>query len=145
MGTNIYMRHIPTEAELESIKKKIDAHKFNDAKDALEDLINEVHIGKCSMGWQFLFAPNPDYYAENRESIDQFLHKSGNGEWLLEDEYGDTVDPDAFWDLYVDSHKDLETLDSYYSKHLEETRDYYGLHEHISKDGLRISSTADFA
>ena len=145
MGTNVYMKHIPTEAELETIKKKIDEHKFYDAKEDLECLIkNEVHIGKCSMGWQFLFAPNPDYYAGNRKSIDHFLHESGKGEWILENEYGDVIDPDTFWDIYVDSHKDMYTSKSYHEEHPEESYNWPVL-EHISKDGLRISSTADFA
>ena len=146
MGVNIYMKRIPTKAELDAIKKKIDDLDFYDAKEDLENLITntEVHIGKCSMGWQFLFAPNPDYYTENRKSIDQFLRESGKGDWILKNEYGDTVDPDVFWDLYVDSHKDLYTLESYYKDHPEESNDYWVLHEHISKDGLRISSTADF-
>ncbi len=35
-------------------------------------IYEEVHIGKRSCGWKFLFAPSPQHYGETKESILRF-------------------------------------------------------------------------
>ena len=45
-----------------------------------KQIFEEVHIGKRSCGWKFLFAPNPQHYEETKESILKFIHRDG---WLL--------------------------------------------------------------
>ena len=120
MGTNIYMRRIPTAEQKEELKRmlkqqyedtvaSIDRDEGLDSayadwslSDEIEktrkQIYEEVHIGKRSYGWKFLFAPNSQHYEETKESILKFIHRYG---WLLLDEYGKKIDPDRFWDYYV--------------------------------------------
>lgn len=128
MGTNVYMCKIPTQAELDVIKEKIDKLDFRDAIYAIEDLKNqsEIHIGKRSAGWKFLFAENPRYYEETKESILKFLHSPG---YILKTEYGEKINPDEFWDEYVEAFKD--GLDG-------QTYKFYD-REHITSEGLRFT------
>lgn len=86
MGTNIYMRKIPTrerqkelmeliskqcQQRVDSIKKdagrcpgESDRSLDEDIDSLRQQIYEEVHIGKCSLGWKFLFAPNPQFYQE---------------------------------------------------------------------------------
>ena len=79
MGTNIYMRKIPRrerqkelmeliskqyQQRIDSIKKdagrcpgESDRSLDEDIDSLRQQIYEEVHIGKCSRGWKFLFAP----------------------------------------------------------------------------------------
>ena len=167
MGTNIYMRKIPTAQQkkelkellkkqytqtIEAIDRDDELHPFREDWELADDIdtmqksiYEEVHIGKCSMGWKFLFAPNPQHYAETRESILEFLHKDG---WQLFDEYGEKVDPDLFWDEYVTSHEDGWTGAGY--DKWEREQGHYGYvrsadFEHITPEGLRFARDSEFS
>lgn len=107
----------------------------------LESLDLEIHLGKRSCGWQFHWQCQPDYYAENLESIKQFLSKD-NIE--IYDEYGEHFTLGQFINeeigdaMYCDeNHVNGNT---YYDKYPNEKR-YYNVDEfeHTSKDGLRFS------
>ena len=161
------MRRIPT-ADQKEILKHLLKRQYNDAVASIdqdEDLrpaegdwqltdeiektrkriYEEVHIGKCSGGWKFLFAPNPEHYDETKESILQFIHQDG---WYLFDEYGDIIDPDKFWDEYVASMEDGWTGESY-DRWEREQGHYHQVsaasHEHITVAGLRFARDADFS
>lgn len=140
MGTNVYMKRIPTESELNEIKARIDNRRFDDAIEFINQVRKEVHIGKRSGGWQFLFAPNPDYYEENWDSINNFLHEPG---WELINEYGDHLTPAEFKEEYVNDFADGYDSESYHEAYPEEP--HYPGWEHKSTDGLRFASHADFA
>lgn len=145
MSTNIYMKHIPTESEIKSIKNLIDIKDYVDARDALQDIIDkEVHIGKSSYGWQFLFAPNPEYYEETKESILEFLQQSGNEEWQLIDEYENKIDPNTFFDEYVIPNMQKYCLKDYINDNQMEELNKYGITEHITEEGLRFAETDTF-
>lgn len=139
MGTNVYMQRIPTESELNEIKANIDKLDFQKASELMEKYRSEVHIGKRSGGWQFLFAPNPEYYEETRESIDKFLHRK---DWELVTEYYDYITPEDFWQDFVEDFKDGYSHESYIQAHPMEDR--WPSLEHYS-DGLRFSNSKDFA
>ena len=145
MSTNIYMKHIPTEKKINTVKEAINDGEYLDACELLKEIINEeVHVGKISGGWQFLFAPNPKYYDETKESILKFLQQSGNGEWQLEDEYENKIDPNTFFDEYVIPNMQKYCLKTYLRQDQMEELNKYGTTEHITAEGLRFAETNNF-
>ena len=167
MGTNVYMRRIPTAKQKEELKCLL-KKQYEDVVDsidrdvglhpALEDwrladeiektrkrIYEEVHIGKRSCGWKFLFAPSPQHYKETKESILRFIHQDG---WLLLDEYGEQINPDRFWDEYVACMEDGwtgKTYDEWERKQGHYYRVSCASYEHITPEGLRFSKDADFS
>lgn len=166
MGTNVYMRRIPTAKQKEELKCLL-KKQYEDVVDsidrdvglhpALEDwrladeiektrkrIYEEVHIGKRSCGWKYLFAPSPQHYGETQESILRFIHQDG---WLLLDEYGGQINPDRFWDEYVACMEDGwtgKTYDEWEQKQGHYYRVSCASYEHITPEGLRFSRDADF-
>ena len=67
MGTNYYLKRIPTKEEIERCHKLLDEGKIEDSDvfkeeygtpyllAVLEKITEEIHIGKKSGGWRFLF------------------------------------------------------------------------------------------
>lgn len=104
MGTNIYARLHPDYKERKKLALKIkDAILTNepDVYYQIENILEEykekypvIHLGKRSAGWKFLWAPNPDYYQNNKQSIDLFLHRA---DVLLYNEYGEILTPQEVW------------------------------------------------
>lgn len=102
MGTNFYARIIPSQERKEKVKKLIDENNF-DAKDEIEDLFQEIHIGKRSAGWKFLWNSNlnrPDVYKKlTKKCISEFLHRP---DVKIYNEYDEgPIDPDEFMDMAV--------------------------------------------
>ena len=167
MGTNIYMRKIPkAERKKElmeliakqyqqrnnSIKKDVrrcpgeSNRSLDEDIDSLrQQIYEEVHIGKCSHGWKFLFAPNPQFYLERKDSVLAFIHSE---DWTLMDEYGEAIDPDKFWEQYVVSHEKGFTIATYQEwqiQHGETNQPRSFSFEHETPDGLRFANDADFS
>lgn len=167
MGTNYYLRkHIPL-PKLERIKKLVNPTDIYDGKlqEALEEF-QEIHIGKSSCGWQFLFDHNNwQYYDKTKASINQFICEEILKGGQFVNEYGEEVSLKDFWEL-VESKKDGLTLKTSYEKELEEWKDfqvnpikyadrpfkpyypqpnYINYPEIITDEGLRFSDTTDFA
>lgn len=90
MGTNFYLRKKLSEYEKEIGMQYLN----NDDYDSLRDLIPEdIHIGKRSGGWKFLFnANNFEYFYTNKESLIEWL-KSGQ----IIDEYNQKYTFEEFW------------------------------------------------
>lgn len=87
MGTNYYARIIPSKARKEILKKMIDEDRFSDIKDEVADMYcssdewnenhGEIHLGKRSSGWKFLFNPNYErYYPLTKEGLMNFLKRN---------------------------------------------------------------------
>lgn len=141
MGTNYYWRPLITEEEREKIIKKVKNSKtIQDIKDfisynILNGRLSEIHIGKSSGGWQFLFNLEVRKYIRSqsfkRKYIDQWL-RSG----IIVNEYGVEISVDDFWKL-VDCKKDDMDYDEYYKKHPEEVQYCRGYDQQI--DGLRFT------
>lgn len=86
MGTNYYARIIPSKHRKEQLKKAIDSDNFV----VIEELYNsmygegdefsigaEIHLGKRSAGWKFLFNPNYErYYNLTKDGLMKFLTRS---------------------------------------------------------------------
>ena len=141
MGTNYYWRPLVTEEEREKILEKVKNSKtIQEIKDFIYyNLSNgeksEIHIGKSSHGWQFLFNLGIRNYTHGqslkKEDIDKWF-RSG----VIFDEYGDEISADDFWAL-VDYKKDDMDYDEYDKKYPEEAHYCRGYDQHI--DGLRFT------
>lgn len=98
-----------------------------------KEYIKEIHIGKRSFGWQFLWDYHGGkYYRANLEDVKKFL---SNPDYEIVDEYGETYTFEQFFNEEV-------------GKSLYEGRN--GLEEGLSSyffisDGLRFSSYEDFS
>lgn len=150
MGTNIYARLHPDNKERSKLALKIkDAIMTNepDMYYQIESILDEykkkypvIHLGKRSCGWEFLWAPNPKYYSDNKRSIDLFLHRE---DVILYNEYGDILTPQEVWDDYANC--DGLTDDDWNKEHPEDNWMYESHHDRITTEGLRFASTNDFS
>ena len=111
MGTNYYARIIPSKKRKDYLKKLINEDKFIEINNELESMygrysddktseVSEIHLGKRSAGWKFLFNPNYEkYYPLTREGLMNFLKREDvviYSEYFNGDDhvYGYTNDPD---------------------------------------------------
>ena len=141
MGTNYYWRPLVTEEEREKILEKVKNSKtIQEIKDFIYyDLSNgeksEIHIGKSSHGWQFLFNLGIRNYTYGqslkKEDIDKWF-RSG----IIVDEYGDEISVDDFW-VFVDTKKNAMDYDQYYKKNPKDAYYCRGYDRQI--DGLRFT------
>jgi len=130
MGTNYYGRIIPTRERKEEIKKAVDNDDFRE----IEHLVHitygnpeydyesgtfvggEIHLGKRSGGWKFLW--NPNWYKEIKGHTEWEEFPGGrSGHWVE-----DGFDVIKFYDLTKESIKsfidrdDVEIYDEYGDK-----------------------------
>lgn len=94
MGTNYYVQKRLTEAQRADIQGIFDSFLNGDfragrnLKDIIDDVAVEIHIGKSSRGWQFLWDHNDcKYYQPTMASIEKFVTEQCGG--IVIDEYGD--------------------------------------------------------
>ena len=120
MGTNFYARIIPSKDRKERLKKLIDENYFDDIQPEVADMYGssdewsenhgEIHLGKRSGGWKFLFNPNYErYYPLTKEGLMNFLKRDDviiyteYFSFREDDEYSKreyTDDPDSNHDKY---------------------------------------------
>lgn len=125
MGTNVYyykkleedlkQRIIEDLEVCDSLPKMFDyLQTFREEHPGLE----EIHVGKRSCGWKFLFAREILKYCEpNKESILNWL---STGEII--NEYYEKITPEEFWQKYVIDFQDGWNSDDYYKEHPLELR-----------------------
>ena len=95
MGTNYYLKRNPTKEEIEQCHKLLDEGKIEDSDvfkeeygtpyllSILEKITEEIHIGKKSGGWRFLFQIHQKLYGKSIEACLDFLEsqiKLANGD-----------------------------------------------------------------
>lgn len=144
MGTNYYAYKMLRTEDRDKLKSLIDEQRLDEVVEEIEHMdYNKIHIGKNSVGWQFLFNHNDKkYYDLSRNEIDKFLR--GNDVELF-DEYGRKVDVDHFWKIVDDSQDGMD--DAEYIKIKKEgskfmmSEPHYDFHE----NGLRFSRSTDFS
>jgi hypothetical protein len=150
MGTNIYARVNPPKAEREKfvlkVKEIVDSDElfmFSKLNDLIQEYkydYPEVHLGKRSCGWRFLWAPNPKWYDNTIASINKFLQRD---DVVLYNEYGEYLTPEDVWEFYGNTKG--YTLEDYLQKYPEGRRHYTrNDYETVTKEGLRIARDADF-
>lgn len=137
MGTNFYARIIPTKEKKEKLKKLIDEDVFEAITSTVQEMYGpfhtyndnvipsgEIHLGKRSGGWKFLWNPNvyvirnghsekeevepghtkyhwieePDtayyVYPLTKKGIKAFIDRK---DVVIVDEYNEIQDKEAFW------------------------------------------------
>lgn len=93
MGTNYYLRPKVSSETKNKIKELVDLDKFEEIKDILSQH-EDIHIGKQSGGWKFLWDVHYfNYFEPSKEAIIEWL-KTG----IIFDEYGDKYTLEEFFD-----------------------------------------------
>lgn len=151
MGTNFYLRK-----KLSEYEKEIGMQYLNDDDyDSLRDLIPEdIHIGKRSGGWKFLFnANNFEYFDTTKKSLIDWL-KSGqiideyNQKYTFE-EFWNNERPIKGWDLkeyYEQSKEDVYYVESKTIQKFKELFDIdVNLHGEFYIDNLRFTTFDEFS
>lgn len=153
MGTNFYYRIPLKKREKDILHKLVDELPNIDTyeiREKLDEIDNEhdIHLGKRSFGWQFLWNfHNRKFYDTSLKSIRSFLE---NGGGTIFNEYGEQFSvEDFFGDEIKDClYQDEKHCDArlYHINHPEEPMYYnIGAHEFISDDGLRFSYSENFS
>ena len=93
MGTNYY-----------AIKKKPRIVKIYD----------EIHLGKSSVGWKFVFQEQEQYH--NFEEFKDFI--LNNNEWIIKDEYGKEISPNNLLKLIEEKQKENNPDDFTWDKNV---------------------------
>lgn len=93
MGTNYY-----------AVKKKPRIVKIYD----------EIHLGKSSIGWKFVFQEQEQYH--NFEEFKDFI--LNNNEWIIKDEYGKEVSPNELLELIKTKQKENNPDDFTWAKNV---------------------------
>lgn len=119
MGTNFYLRKKLNAQQKQKVKEALDTDQYSKVIDMLP---KEIHIGKRSAGWKFLFNCNWfEFFKPNKEDFIKFL-KSGQ----IYDEYGENFTFDQFWNEEIPHRNDLWDIKDYYNseRHSREHRFY---------------------
>lgn len=107
MGTNFYLRHKLSQEEKQKAKQLLDEDKYDELRNLLP---KDIHIGKRSYGWKFLWdAHYFNYFKPTKESLFEWL-KSGQ----IINEYGKHFTFDEFINDEV-IYEGFD-LDAYYNK-----------------------------
>lgn len=143
MGTNFYARRLPTNLQTEEIIERVldFASGKMHSSDFLQGIenIEEVHLGKRSCGWQFLWQTSCHYFA-CLSSIMEYLSSPGV---IIYNEYGDTftlkqfIEEEVGESLYNDPENYINGS-QYHKKHPNEPFYRPGA-EWTSEDGLRFT------
>lgn len=136
MGTNYYLKKIPSKERKEELIEAIKKDDVNTIRTLTDNMYNNlIHLGKSSYGWQFDFNPNFKIHFNSktgdreivyafpltREGIDKFIRQDG---YIIVDEYDEysmtpTITPDEFWKI-VERKKDgiveIDNETNYYWK-----------------------------
>lgn len=93
MGTNYYLRPKVSSETKNKIKELVDLDKFEEIKDIVEEY-QDIHIGKQSAGWKFLWDVHYfNYFEPSKEAIIEWL-KTG----IIFDEYNNKYTVEEFFD-----------------------------------------------
>ena len=113
MGTNFYLRIKLSQKEKEKVVELLNLDDYDELREILPE---DIHIGKRSAGWKFLWdAHFFEYFEPSKESLLDWLH-SGQ----IIDEYGDKFTFEQFWNeeisRFLDKGYDLESYYTTYPK-----------------------------
>ena len=142
MGTNFFLRKKLNQEQKNQVICVVENDQYMDAREMLPE---NIHIGKRSCGWKFLWDVHFFYnYEPNIESLQNWL-KSG----IIIDEYGKEFSFDEFWndelEGWLDKGYDSET----YLKDHPEERVWWNISEEIKRfkrqcPDIRVNSSGEF-
>lgn len=150
MGTNYH--RIPKQGEttdnkmrlLDSIDTIIKMQDGPHMVSELEDLISEfsednnLHLGKRSSGWKFLWNFNNNKYYSNKEELIDFV-MSGD----VIDEYGEIINSEEFLEMAFGWGKDGgKVVDQEY---INKQNYPFSVEPDLIVDGLRVSTCTNFS
>lgn len=158
------MRRIPTEDDTQKIIELTKKAMFNKLQEYVAEMNKEIHIGKRSGGWKFLFNhQNGKYFdPQHQESLKAWLN---DPHYKIVDEYGDEFTFEEFWQMARDwdsdpnNNWDGEAYAKYEREHgncydmtsciseAEQTYNMFGvrpLYHDFWLDGLRYSTLTEF-
>ena len=155
MGTNYYARIIPSKQRKKELNDAIEANDFPLIKQLTDEMYGrleksydndeliggEVHLGKSSCGWKFLWNPNvyvvrnghmedvngeriyiPDpntplyLYPLTKQGLHDFIFRE---DVLIYDEYDELQDKEEFWQMALkEEGLDAAEYEREYSKHI---------------------------
>lgn len=181
MSTNYYARIIPTSNEKQTLIDAINSDDFKLVEELTQKFYgsrcdycgdgHNIHLGKRSCGWKFLWNPNVvrvwnseecdyqwDYvYPLTKQGIIDFVMRD---DVIISDEYNEVLEPEEFLDMAfswcVDGldGKEYQTnpkydAPCYYGDYVNENKwkelgytvEYYDFYS----DGLRFSTSVDFS
>lgn len=145
MGTNYYLRRKIPLQKLKRMKALVTEDCiYNGALGEYLGQFKEIHIGKSSGGWQFLFNHNNGkYYGRTQKAIDKFLRDEVGKGGRFVDEYGEDQDIDKFWGM-VESKKSGFDLKSYYDYECARWYDCQVHPERYENDNLKPTRPTDW-
>ena len=155
MGTNYYLRRIPTEEDYNKIvyyavKKDIyDNYNKEILFSIIHDLNRRIHLCKISCGWYPLFEHhNGLLFDLNRQSLIDYTKR-----FQIVDEYGEIISFEKFWDKIDNWYATVGLKDNQQSPRSQYT--YCALltkitginpeHDDFYIDGIRFSTFTDFS
>lgn len=164
MGTNFYMKRIPTEDDIQMMSTLALERKLDELQSFVNEINKEIHIGKRSGGWKFLFNHNNAVYFDpkSQESLKAWL---SDPHYQIEDEYGEKLTFEEFWDMVCEwnANPNNNWDDSAYYKYERERGNHYDhpccpsvayemynmfgvrpLYHDFWLDGLRYSTSTEF-
>ena len=123
MGTNFYLRRKLSQDEKQYIINCINNDDWSEVRGCLPE---DVHIGKRSGGWKFLWdAHFFRYYKPNKQALFDWL-KSGQ----IIDEYGNEFTFKEFWNTEIRHFLyDGYDIESYYDDNPDEYRLYASMND----------------
>jgi hypothetical protein len=100
-----------------------------------------IHLGKRSGGWKFIWDWNNGKYYKTKEELFEFIR---NGRVV--DEYGQQIDVEEFITMALDWGKeDGWDSETYYKEHPERITPWSSEKHEEYIDGLRVSTCTDFS
>ena len=126
MGTNYYMKRIPTEDDIQKITELTKQRMFDELQEYVNEMNANIHIGKRSGGWKFLFNHQDGKYfdPQYQESLKAWLNEP---HYRIVDEYGEEFTFEEFWQMTRDwdSHPNNNWDDSAYAKYEREQGNWF--------------------
>lgn len=149
MGTNFYIKKYMTPEQKKEVIDAINNDQYDEARDIMNE-VKDIHIGKRSGGWKFLWDANEfKYFEPTKESLIEWL-KSGQ----IIDEYDQEFTFDEFWNKELDGFwdgYDAITYEKDYPERIYWRKNISQFHgipvtkDEFYIDNLRFSVSTDFA
>lgn len=140
MGTNFYVKIKLTEDQKKSINEYLSKDDYKSARDILDEA-KDIHIGKSSFGWKFLWDVNNfKYFGKSKKEM---------FDWLKDKDIIDEYDKHYTFDQFIKRIRITEgcDLESYYKDNPDSYPDFsyfYTIPIEFPSKGLNINQFCEF-